>query len=154
MNNAEYKKILDSLLDIIILEKTKEKKLEKVTEIIFNSVENVIWAGFYLIDENDDLILGPFVGQSTCEKIEVGSGICGSAVLLGETKKVYDVSKFKGRIPCDEKGKSKLAVPIIKNDVVLGVISLDSDIIGNFTTDDEEYINGIIDILVNSMDWK
>ena len=71
-----------------------------------------------------------------------------------ETKKVYDVSKFPGHIVCDENAASELVVPIVKNDVVYGVIDLDSDELGNFTVEDQDFVERVRDVLVNSIDWK
>lgn len=154
MDNLIYEEILDSLIDVIMIEKTKESKLKRVAEIINDSMDNVIWAGFYLVNGDGDLILGPYIGEPACIKIEIGEGVCGTSALLMETKKVYDVSKFPGHIVCDETAKSELVVPIVKNDVVYGVIDVDSDKLGNFTVEDEEYLERIRDILINTIDWK
>lgn len=154
MEHFKYEEILDSLIDILMAEKTKEKKLQKVSEILKNTVHDVIWSGFYLTNEEEDLILGPYVGKPACIKISPGEGVCGTAALLMETKKVYDVSKFPGHIQCDEDAQSELVVPIIKNDVVYGVIDLDSDKIGNFTKEDQDFVERVRDILVNTIDWK
>ena len=149
-----YEKILDSLIDVLLLEKTKENKLLKVSEILKEAVPNIILSGFYLINEDGDLILGPYIGEPACIRIALGDGVCGTAALLMETKKVYDVSKFPGHIVCDESAKSELVVPIVKNDVVYGVIDLDSDKLGNFTVEDQDFVERVRDILVNSIDWK
>ena len=154
MTNLVYEEILDSLIDILMMEKNKESKLQKVSEILYNSMNNIIWAGFYLTNKEEDLILSSYVGKPACIKINMGDGVCGSAALLMETKKVYDVSKFPGHIICDEDAKSELVVPIIKNDIVYGVIDIDSDIIGNFTNEDQDFVERVRDILINTIDWK
>lgn len=87
MDNIKYEEVLNSLIDIIMLEKTKEDKLKRVSEIIMDSMENIIWSGFYLVDNDGDLLLGPYVGEPACIKIEIGAGVCGTAALLMETKK-------------------------------------------------------------------
>lgn len=154
MTNFKYEEILNSLLDILLMEKTKENQLKKVSEILKDAVPNIIWSGFYLINTDGDLILGPYVGEPACIKIGIGEGVCGTSALLMETKKVYDVSKFPGHIVCDENAASELVVPIVKNDVVYGVIDLDSDELGNFTVEDQDFVERVRDVLVNSIDWK
>ncbi|WP_100066110.1 GAF domain-containing protein [Miniphocaeibacter massiliensis] len=154
MSNLKYEEILESLIDVLMIEKTKEDKLKVVSKILIDNVPNVIWAGFYLINEDGDLILAPYVGEPACIKIELGAGVCGTSALLMETKKVYDVSKFPGHIVCDENAKSELVVPIVKNDVVYGVIDLDSDRLGNFTVEDQDFVERVRDILITSIDFK
>ena len=154
MKNIKYEEILNSLLDILMMEKNREDKLKRVSEILFDSMDNVIWAGFYLTNTDEDLILGPYVGNPACIKIAMGDGVCGTSALLMETKKVYDVSKFPGHIQCDAKAKSELVVPIVKNEIVYGVIDVDSDKLGNFTDEDQDFVERIRDIIVNSIDFK
>ena len=154
MVRLQYEEILDSLIDMLMLEKNREDKLQRISEILFSSIDNVIWAGFYLTNKDEDLILGPYVGNPACIKIAMGEGVCGASALLMETKKVYDVSKFPGHIVCDANAKSELVVPIIKNDIVYGVIDIDSDLIGNFTNEDQDFVERIRDILVSTIDWK
>lgn len=154
MGNIKYEEILNSLLDILMIEKNREDKLKRVSEILFDSMDNVIWAGFYLTNADEDLILGPYVGNPACIKIAMGDGVCGASALLMETKKVYDVSKFPGHIQCDEKANSELVVPIVKNEIVYGVIDIDSDKLGNFTDEDQDFVERVRDILVNSIDFK
>ena len=153
MDMGEYDKILETFLDNLQKRRTVDEKLKWVSEMLFSSIENVIWAGFYLMDREGDLILSPYVGEPACIKIPVGAGVCGTAALLMETKKVYDVSKFPGHIVCDESAKSELVVPLIKNDVCYGVIDIDSDIINNFTVEDQDFVEQIRTLLVNSIDF-
>ena len=50
-----------------------------ISALIFESLKDVNWAGFYLIREGE-LQLGPFQGKTACTRIPVGKGVCGSAV--------------------------------------------------------------------------
>ncbi|WP_300410850.1 GAF domain-containing protein [Lagierella sp.] len=149
-----YDDILSSFLDELMKYKTVNEKLQRVSELIYDNMENVIWAGFYLMDRDGVLILGPYKGEPACIRIPVGDGVCGTSALLMETKKVYDVSMFPGHITCDESAKSELVVPLIKNDVCYGVIDIDSDIINNFTEEDQDFVEQIRNLLVNSIDFN
>lgn len=153
MKMEKYDKILENFVDELQKRKSIDDKLMWVSELLFSSIDNVIWAGFYLMNRDGDLILAPYVGEPACIKIPVGAGVCGTTALLMETKKVYDVSKFPGHIVCDESAKSELVVPLIKNDVCYGVIDIDSDIINNFTVEDQDFVEQIRTLLVNSIDF-
>ena len=43
--------------------------------LIFNSVPDLNWAGFYFV-ENGELVVGPFQGQPACVRIAPGKGVC------------------------------------------------------------------------------
>ncbi|MDN8848435.1 GAF domain-containing protein, partial [Staphylococcus aureus] len=86
-----------------------------------DSLDQVNWVGFYLID-NNELILGPFQGHPACVHIAIGSGVCGTAVAQDETQLVADVHAFPGHIACDANSKSEIVVPIHQNEQVIGVL--------------------------------
>ncbi len=103
--------------------------------LIFNSLANLNWAGFYFLKENQ-LVLGPFQGKPACVRIPMGKGVCGTAAAERRTVVVADVNQFRGHIACDSASKSEIVVPLVKNDVVLGVLDIDSPFVGRF--DDED----------------
>ncbi|MDO5095614.1 MAG: GAF domain-containing protein [Peptostreptococcaceae bacterium] len=99
--------------------------LANASAIIKAVIEDLNWAGFYLMKENE-LVLGPFQGLPACNRIAIGKGVCGTAVLKKQTVLVEDVHSFEGHIACDSASESELVVPIIIKDRVIGVLDLDS----------------------------
>lgn len=57
--------------------------LANVTALIYDSLERINWAGFYIMQDGK-LILGPFQGKAACTQIAAGKGVCGTAVAAGE----------------------------------------------------------------------
>ena len=49
---------------------------------------------------------------------------------------VPDVNAFPGHIVCDVASRSEIVVPIIKDDVVLGVLDIDSPELNRFSEED------------------
>ncbi|MBQ4344256.1 MAG: GAF domain-containing protein [Erysipelotrichaceae bacterium] len=92
------------------------------------------WAGFYLMKDGQ-LVLGPFQGKVACTRIQIGKGVCGTAVKTKTTQIVKNVHEFEGHIACDSGSNSEIVVNLFKNEQVLGVIDLDSY---QFETFDEE----------------
>ena len=86
--------------------------LSNAAAILFNSLKDINWAGFYIL-QDDTLLLGPFQGKPACMKIPVGKGVCGTAVARGETVLVRDVHEFPGHIACDSASNSEIVVPIL-----------------------------------------
>jgi putative methionine-R-sulfoxide reductase with GAF domain len=85
------------------------------------------WVGVYVL-EGDTLVLGPYRGNPTDhERIPVGEGVCGSVAATGETEVVPDVRARPGHIACDIATRSEVVAPISRDDVVLGVLDVDSN---------------------------
>lgn len=117
------------------------------TSAFLNEIlENINWVGFYLLKGNT-LLLGPFQGKVACTTIEVGKGVCGSAVQRGETIVVEDVDKFPGHIACDPNSRSEIVIPIYVNEHIYGVLDIDSPILNRFSYLDKEFLENITTIL-------
>ena len=82
--------------------------LANASALIFESMENLNWAGFYLMDRGS-LVLGPFQGKTACIRIAVGRGVCGTAVEKDETQLVKNVHEFPGHIACDGASNSEMS---------------------------------------------
>ena len=124
-----------------------------LSSLIYHSLPNVNWAGFYL-HKNDQLVLGPFQGRPACVRIAIGSGVCGTAAQQRETIIVDNVHDFPGHIACDSASNSEIVVPIVKDDYLVGVLDLDSPSFARFDDEDASGLNGLVEILVNSCDNK
>lgn len=145
-NKSETYDLLLKQVDILIEnEDNLIANLANITSVLKHSLSNVIWAGFYLFDEQkNELVLGPFQGKLACTRIDFGKGVCGTSIEKRESIVVDDVEKFPGHIFCDTSSKSELVIPIIADDKIKGVLDLDSDIIGNFDENDKSYLEQII----------
>ncbi|WP_281615435.1 GAF domain-containing protein [Flammeovirga sp. SubArs3] len=105
-----------------------------------------LWIGFYLVKE-DELVLGPFQGPIACTRIKPGKGVCGTTWSEKKTYVVEDVEAFPGHIACSSASKSEIVVPVIKNDVVVAVLDIDSDTLSTFDTFDQKYLEELCDYL-------
>ena len=108
------------------------------SSLLFLMLPDLNWAGFYILRGND-LVLGPFQGKPACVRIPVSpvaKGVCGAAARERRTLVVKDVHEFPGHIACDSASNSELAVPLIKDDVLWGVLDLDSPVPARFDGDD------------------
>ncbi|MGE8720888.1 sigma-54-dependent Fis family transcriptional regulator [Leptospira terpstrae] len=78
-------------------------------------------------------------------KLKIGQGITGMAASTGKAKLVNDVSKDPDYIQVKEEIKSELVAPMIMEDDIIGVISLDSNRLNAFTAEMLE----IVSVLAN-----
>ncbi|PTG68272.1 Free methionine-(R)-sulfoxide reductase [Staphylococcus cohnii] len=120
--------------------------LSNVSALLNDSIDQINWIGFYLIEDNE-LILGPFQGHPACVHIAIGKGVCGTAVTQDKTQLVEDVNAFPGHIACDANSKSEIVVPIHKDNNVIGVLDIDAPITKRFNNEDKQGLEAIVKII-------
>jgi len=116
--------------------------------LLFNSLPNLNWAGFYLL-RGTDLVLGPFQGKPACSCIAMGDGVCGTAALQRAAVLVPDVHAFPGHIVCDEASLSEMVLPVFKDGRLVGVLDLDSPLPSRFDETDRDCIQKLLQILMD-----
>ena len=99
--------------------------LANTSALLFERLEGVNWAGFYLL-EGETLVLGPFQGKIACVRIPVGRGVCGTAVAQNRVQRVDDVHAFDGHIACDSASNAEIVLPVVVNNQIIGVLDIDS----------------------------
>jgi len=124
--------------------------LANTSALIWEYVDDLNWAGFYLMQDGK-LVLGPFQGKVACTEIEVGSGVCGTAVATGKTQLVADVHQFEGHIACDSASNSEIVIPLRRGGVVFGVLDIDSPSLGRFTEEDKVQLEKLAEILQDNL---
>jgi len=102
-----------------------------------------LWVGFYLV-KKDELVLGPFQGPVACTRIRKGRGVCGISWEKAESIIVPDVEAFPGHIACSSLSKSEIVVPIIRNEKVVGVLDIDSELHDQFDETDRYFLEQLI----------
>jgi GAF domain-containing protein len=120
--------------------------------LLFDTLPDLNWAGFYFLRSPNELVLGPFQGKPACVRIAVGRGVCGAAVERRQTMLVEDVHAFADHIACDAASRSELVVPLIRSGRIFGVIDLDSPFVARFDLEDQRGIEAIADIYVKASD--
>ena len=120
--------------------------LANASALLYDTLEDLNWAGFYLM-QDEKLVLGPFQGKPACIEIEVGKGVCGTAVAKRKTVLVKNVHEFEGHIACDSASNSEIVVPIFNGDEVVGVLDIDSPIFERFDESDRVGLEELVKIL-------
>ena len=127
--------------------------LANVSALLWEEMPDINWVGFYKMTEGA-LVLGPFQGKPACVRIEVGKGVCGTAVAEDAVQLVYDVHQFPGHIACDCASNSEIVLPIHAGGRVWGVLDIDSPNIGRFTEADKEGLLLVVKVLENMLAEK
>lgn len=120
--------------------------LANAAALLYDSMEGLNWAGFYLL-EDGQLVLGPFQGKPACTIISLGRGVCGTAAAEDQTQLVPNVHEFPGHIACDSASNSEIVVPLHRDGRVIGVLDLDSPLLGRFTAEDQAGLEAFAKVL-------
>jgi GAF domain-containing protein len=147
---ALYAEIHRALQAVLTGESDLIANLANAAALLFWSLPAINWAGFYLLKEQE-LVLGPFQGKIACVRIKLGQGVCGNAAEQRQTLVVPNVHEFPGHIACDSESNSEIVVPIIKNDMLIGVLDIDSPEFARFDDNDKNELQKFVQILIASV---
>ena len=120
--------------------------LANASAIINNHLANVNWVGFYIL-KNNELVLGPFQGNSACTRISLARGVCGKCAREKSSIIVPNVLEFPGHIACDCNSQSELCIPLIVDDKLYGLLDIDSPLINRFNESDREALEEICKLI-------
>lgn len=118
--------------------------LANLSALIYTSLPDLNWVGFYLYKEGH-LILGPFQGKPACVHLYLNQGVCGTAAAQKRTLNVSDVHAFEGHVACDSASQSECVVPMIVDGSVIGVLDVDSPIHDRFDHETQVFLETIVD---------
>lgn len=126
--------------------------LANTSALLFTTLPQLNWTGFYLLRSPEELVLGPFQGKPACVRIALGRGVCGTAAAERRTVLVPDVHAFPGHIACDSASNSEIVLPLIRdNGELLGVLDLDSPILERFDAIDQQGLERIVRTLLATL---
>lgn len=146
MNKSQvYSLLLKQLEGVLSMETDPVSNMANMAAVLFNGLENLNWAGFY-VRRGNELVLGPFQGNPACVRIALGKGVCGTAAQTGKTQLVQDVHQFAGHIACDSASKSEIVIPVFKNSQVWGVLDIDSPALARFDAEDQIGLERAVEI--------
>ncbi len=144
--SALYDELLKALDALTAGESDPIANMANAAALIWQYLPDLNWAGFYRA-VGDELVLGPFQGKPACIRIAFGAGVCGTAAATRTAQCIADVHSFPGHIACDAASASELVVPILTEGRLLGVLDLDSPIVGRFDDQDVAGCTALMELL-------
>jgi GAF domain-containing protein len=147
-----YRELTAQIAALIERETDAVANMANCAALIFDSLPDVNWAGFYLL-KGCELVVGPFQGRPACVRIALGRGVVGSAAEKRTTIRVADVNQFPGHIVCDSASRSEIVVPLVSDDShLLGVLDVDSPELDRFDAEDEAGLKAIGKLITGKLD--
>ena len=94
----------------------------------------------------------PSRGNRACIEIEIGRGVCGTAVAEDATVIVKNVHEFPGHIACDGASMSEIVIPIHLNGKIIGVLDIDSPVEGRFSKTDQLGLEAVVRLIEKNLE--
>ena len=133
-----------------------DELLRTAVQEIESSDDDYDWVGIYLLEDDEQyLTLHDFVGEPTeHDRIEVGVGVCGTAVAEREDINVPDVDELDNYLACSPDTRSEIVVLIREEDGgrIFGQLDLDSDRKAAFGERDRRELRKVADWLARLFD--
>ena len=150
---ANYDLLIAQLDALLYGETNALANLSNSSALQNQALPHSVFTGFYLSDGNE-LVLGPFQGGVSCVHIGFGQGVCGEAAASRQTVIVEDVTQYDNYISCDSRARSEIVVPMVKDGRLVGVLDLDSHLLGDYDEIDREYLENFVAILLEKTNWN
>jgi len=141
---ADYDASLEKLTRVVHSGSQPKAILDFVSKELRRGFPHYTWVGAYVV-EGDELVLRAWSGARPTQhvRIPMGNGICGLAATTRETVIVGDVSKDTRYLECFPETRSEIVVPILREDVAIGEIDIDSDQLEAFGDDDRGFLEAL-----------
>ena len=145
-----YELIIEQIRALLDTDSNYIPVMSNVSALLMEMLDDINWVGFYIM-RGGRLVVGPFQGKVACIHIEIGRGVCGTAVKEGTVLRVDNVHEFPGHIACDSASNSEIVLPIFKKGQAVAVLDIDSPLYNRFTVEDETGLKKIADLLSEKM---
>ncbi len=138
-----YQEVLPQIASLVSAETNLIANMANTCAVL-KEVFNWWWVGFYLVENEQELVLGPFQGPLACTRIAKGKGVCGAAWLQQQTIIVPNVDLFPGHIACSSASKSEIVLPLVIQGKMVAVLDIDSEKLAHFDADDQYFLEKIL----------
>jgi L-methionine (R)-S-oxide reductase len=120
--------------------------LGRVVRLVHGAHPSWDWSGIYLMKDGV-LVLGPSTAPADHDRIEVGEGVCGTAVSEDRNQVVEDVREVENYLACSIHTRSEIVVLIRHEGEIVGQFDIDSDTVGAFTQEDEALLEELAGVV-------
>lgn len=131
---------------LVASEGADEKVLNEVVRLVHDAHPSWDWSGIYVMKDGA-LELGPKTAPADHARIEIGEGVCGTAVSEDRNQVVEDVREVENYLACSIHTRSEIVVLIRHAGEIVGQFDIDSDTVGAFTSEDEALLEEIGEVV-------
>ncbi|TLX70852.1 GAF domain-containing protein [Labilibacter sediminis] len=143
----KYKRLYQQIEELTIPVNSPISRMATISAVLHHKMKGYFWTGFYLLQDGE-LLVGPYQGPLACLRLKKDTGVCWASVNQRKTIVVDDVEEFPGHIACSSLSKSEIVVPVInKDNVLVGVLDVDSRELANFNEEDRLGLEMIVELI-------
>ena len=146
----QYAQLAEQARAVVHGEPDRIANAANLSALVYHALPDLNWVGFYFHD-GKELVVGPFQGLPACVRIALDRGVCGAAASTRQTQRIADVEAFPGHIACDAASRSELVVPLVHDGKLVGVFDLDSPLLDRFDAHDQDGLEAIARLFVESL---
>ena len=140
-----YRRITQQLEHELTKSADPMARMATAVALLHHKQPHFFWTGFYRLQPDGSLLVGPYQGTLACQVLAPGKGVCGAAVSEARTLVVDDVEQFPDHIACDSRSRSEVVVPYRGPDgEVAGVLDVDSTRVGAFDEVDAHWLERVV----------
>jgi len=145
---GRYERIYNQLSDLMVKSTDINARMCSIAAVLHNKMEGFFWTGFYLLSDDNRLIVRTYQGPVACMELANNTGVCWAGINQQKTIVVPNVHDFEGHIACDSRSQSEIVVPVKNNqDKIIGVLDVDSDKLNSFDEIDAKYLEKIVALI-------
>ena len=149
IKSDKYIRIIDQLKELFTRTDDLDARMATVSALLHHKLSQTLWTGFYIL-KNGELLVKMYQGPLACQVLKRNTGVCRTAIIEKQTIIVPDVQQFKGHIACDPRSKSEIVVPVYNSlKEIIGVLDIDSKVLNGFDATDGEYLEKIVQLLID-----
>jgi GAF domain-containing protein len=142
-----YERIAEQLAELLAKCDDRTAHCATSAALLHHKAPGVSWTGFYFL-KGGELVVDAYQGPVACQVLERHVGVCWAAIDNDAIQVVDDVHAFPGHIPCDERSRSEVVVPIHDaSGAVIGVLDIDSHRAAHFDAIDAEGYERIVRLI-------
>lgn len=147
---ARYQRLYAQIKEQITPVSNPIARMATIAAILHHKMETHFWTGFYLLNAEKELLVGPYQGPVACMKLAKDTGVCWAGINTGKSVVVPDVEQFPGHIACSSLSKSEVVVPVFnQQQQIIGVLDVDSRQLNAFDDVDAQQLEQITALIYN-----
>lgn len=134
---TDYKLLENQIRELAKNDQSWLPLFANASALLMDAIPGINWVGFYIRDTKG-LYLGPFQGKAACTRLEIGKGVCGTAVEKNLVLCIPNVHEFSSHISSDPATDSEIVIPLRYAGRIVAVLDIESPIIKRFSITDQE----------------
>ena len=145
---GRYERIYAQLEDLIGKSPDLVAAMATVCAVLHHKMQHHFWTGFYFVETDNRLRVGPYQGPVACQELDPPEGVCWASASSLQPVIVADVHSFPGHVACDGRSRSEITLPVFDTEGVLkAVFDVDSDREASFTETDSVNLEKILKLV-------